>query len=358
MAGIFVSYRRSDTTGYAGRLVDELERQFPGHQLFRDVESIEAGSDFVEAIDRALQASSALLVLIGPRWLDAVDAKGKRRLEDARDFVRLEIAAALQSGVKVIPVLVDGAQMPAEEKLPADIQRLARRQAHELTDRRWDYDVDQLFDQLGRIQGIERERPEGAEIPAARRAPTPASGTWLKVGAGALATVVGLGVFGFFSDSPSTPATAMSSPQGLAVEAAQPVAAPQPAVPQAATPASAPEPTRLVEPVAQRVAAQLPAPSTTLPNVAGLWRSTQGDGIYFEQDRQEVAVLAGDASANHGFIGGGTIQGRQVVLALTHLQSGAPIRMELDVSPDGQRMTGVGTVAGNGHQERIILVRQ
>ncbi len=355
MAGIFVSYRRSDTTGYAGRLVDELERQFPGHQLFRDVESIEAGSDFVEAIDRALQASSALLVLIGPRWLDAVDANGKRRLEDAKDFVRLEIAAALQSGVKVIPVLVDGAQMPAEEKLPANIQRLARRQAHELTDRRWDYDVDQLFDQLGRIPGIERERPEGAEIPAARRAPARASGTWLKVGAGALATIVGLGLFGFFSDSPTAP-TPVS--QSFAPESVAPAVVPQEEPSRPAVPAAAPTPATHQEPAARPVALQVSAPSATLPNVAGLWRSTQGDGIYFEQDKQEVAVLAGDASANHGFIGGGTIQGRQVVLALTHLQSGAPIRMELDVSPDGQRMTGVGTVGGNGHQERIILVRQ
>lgn len=358
MAGIFVSYRRSDTTGYAGRLVDELERQFPGHQLFRDVESIEAGSDFVEAIDRALQASSALLVLIGPRWLDAVDANGKRRLEDPRDFVRLEIAAALQSGVKVIPVLVDGAQMPVEEKLPADIQRLARRQAHELTDRRWDYDVDQLFDQLGRIPGIQRERPEGEESPVARRAPRRGSGTWLKVGAGALATVVGLGVFGFFSDSPSAPTPEPRATQTLSPEPASPVVAPQAEAPRPAPPAAAPVRATSVEPAAQPVALQLAAVTDRPPNVAGLWRSTQGDGMYFEQDKQEVAVLAGDASANHGFIGGGTIQGRQLVLALTHLQSGAPIRMQLDVSPDGQRMTGVGTVGSNGHQERIILVRQ
>jgi hypothetical protein len=111
--------------------MDDMQEEFVPEQIFRDIEAIEAGADFIEVIDQAVGSCAILLVLIGPRWLGATDSKGNRRLEDPNDFVRLEITAALtRHGIKVIPVLVGGATMPAAEDLPGPIKPLARYQAH------------------------------------------------------------------------------------------------------------------------------------------------------------------------------------------------------------------------------------
>src|SRR5688572_2423484 len=101
MAGIFFSYRRSDSAGYTGRLMDDLKSQFPDNEVFRDVEAIEAGADFVEAIDAAVKSCSVLLAVIGPRWLSVTDNGGRRRIDDPNDFVRLELASALRRNVRV-----------------------------------------------------------------------------------------------------------------------------------------------------------------------------------------------------------------------------------------------------------------
>jgi hypothetical protein len=144
MTRIFISYRRQDARGDAGRLADDLGEEFGEERIFRDVEDIEAGADFVEAIEEAVASANVMLVVIGPSWLESKDSSGKRRLDDPRDFVRLEIVAAFKRKVRVVPVLVGDARMPTEEELPEAIRALARRQAHELSDHRWDYDVGEL----------------------------------------------------------------------------------------------------------------------------------------------------------------------------------------------------------------------
>lgn len=147
MARFFLSYRRDDSAGFAGRLADDLEVTFGTGTVFRDVDDIHPGEDFVQAIDSHMKAVGVVLVMIGPRWL-AVGADGTRRLDDERDFVRSEIAAALGSGRPVIPLLVGGATMPAEANLPADIADLARRQAVVLSDSGWRGDVERLVTSL------------------------------------------------------------------------------------------------------------------------------------------------------------------------------------------------------------------
>ena len=147
---IFVSYRREDARGDAGRLTDRLKQHFGDKQIFRDVEAIEPGLDFVESISNAVGACAVLLAIIGPNWLKTVDAAGQRRLDDPHDFVRLEVSAALNRGIRVVPVLVGGAPMPNAEELPEPLRSLARRQAHELSDSRWDFDVQHLIETLER----------------------------------------------------------------------------------------------------------------------------------------------------------------------------------------------------------------
>jgi len=157
---IFVSYRREDARGDAGRLTDRLKQHFGDKQIFRDVEAIEAGLDFVESISSAVGACAVLLAIIGPNWLKALDASGQRRLDDPHDFVRLEVSAALNRGIRVVPVLVGGAPMPTAEQLPEPLQSLARRQAHELSDSRWDFDVQHLIETLERAGIKAMPKPE------------------------------------------------------------------------------------------------------------------------------------------------------------------------------------------------------
>ncbi len=164
---IFISYRREDTAGYAGRIVDDLQERLPGVTIFRDIETIPAGEDFVVAIQRALAGSRVLLALIGPEWLTAKNADGQRRLDDPGDFVRTEIAVALAQGHLVIPVLLQDAELPREEELPEPLRPLLRRQAIELSDRHWERDIAVLADRLRDALNIPAEEP-GVRPPGAR----------------------------------------------------------------------------------------------------------------------------------------------------------------------------------------------
>jgi hypothetical protein len=162
MARLFISYRRKDSSGYAQTLHENLLQAFPELEVFRDLESIAAGEDFVDAIERELDRCNVVLVLIGPHWLGMTDAQGKRRIDNPLDHVRTEIARAMKRrDVRVIPVLVGGAVMPDPEQLPDELQPLGRRNAHEMTDKRWQYDFGELCGVLERLPGIpQRVHPD------------------------------------------------------------------------------------------------------------------------------------------------------------------------------------------------------
>lgn len=151
---VFISYRRDDAAGYAGRLEEALEQRVGRGSVFRDVLDIAPGDDFVSAIRARLSGAQGVLVLIGPRWAGS-EAPGPRRIDDPADFVRLEVAEALASGARVVPVLLPGAEMPAEADLPEPLKPLARRNALRLNDEHWQADVDRLADAVG----LPRRRP-------------------------------------------------------------------------------------------------------------------------------------------------------------------------------------------------------
>jgi TIR domain len=144
MSGIFISYRRDDSEGQAGRLFEGLKARFGQDRVFIDVAGIEPGRDFRRIIDEHVSSCDVLLALIGKNWLHAADKDRRRRLDSPEDFVRLEIAAALRRDISVIPVLVQGAAMPSKEELPPDLQALAWRNAAELRHTRWDADFAEL----------------------------------------------------------------------------------------------------------------------------------------------------------------------------------------------------------------------
>lgn len=147
MTRIFISYRRDDTGGYAGRLEDALEGALGRDAVFRDVQDIAPGDDFVAAIRQRLKGADTVLVLIGPRWAGRL-ADGRRRIDDAGDFVRMEAVAALGAPLRVIPVLLAGATMPSESDLPEPLKPLARRNAFVLSDAGWHDDFVRLLASL------------------------------------------------------------------------------------------------------------------------------------------------------------------------------------------------------------------
>ncbi len=144
MSATFISYRRNDSAGHTGRLYDHLCKALGEESVFRDIDTIKPGTDFVQAVREGIECCSSLIVVIGNQWLTAKDDSG-RRLDHPLDYVRLEIASALKQGIQVIPVLVEGAKMPDPEDLPDEISTLARLQALQLSDDRWDYDVGRLI---------------------------------------------------------------------------------------------------------------------------------------------------------------------------------------------------------------------
>lgn len=146
MAGVFISYRRDDSQGFAGRLADDLGERLGAERVFRDVE-IPVGRDFTDVLHRAIAASDLLLVVIGPHWIDPVEGHASRLFEP-NDWVRTEVEAAFKQGKQIVPVLVGNARMPSAESLPPSIRQLAVLQAATLCDRDWDHDVDVLADHL------------------------------------------------------------------------------------------------------------------------------------------------------------------------------------------------------------------
>jgi hypothetical protein len=142
---IFLCYRRDDTRWVAGRLYDELRQRYGREQVFQDITAIRPGIRYTDQIQEEISRCDVLVVVMGEGWLLAADPQGRRRLDSPRDLVRLEIAAALQRDIPIIPVLVQRASMPADVDLPDDIADLTLYHACEVTDTRWDYDVGVLL---------------------------------------------------------------------------------------------------------------------------------------------------------------------------------------------------------------------
>ena len=134
---VFISYRRDDCGGHAGRLYDKLCQHFGADRIFMDIDTIELGEDFKKAIEDAVGSCDVLLALIGKNWLSSTSDGTSRRLDKKDDFVRLEIATALKRGIRVIPILVQGAAMPSAEDLPNGLREMSSRNALSISDLHW-----------------------------------------------------------------------------------------------------------------------------------------------------------------------------------------------------------------------------
>lgn len=205
MPGVFISYRREDSAGYAGRLFDILSSHFGRQNTFMDLDTIQGGDDFTSVIDQKIDVSDVLIAVIGSHWLTVKGQDGNRRLDDPKDFVRIEISRALERGIRVIPVLVGGAAVPAPEDLPEALRPLCERQALEIRDAHFHPDAQVLIELL---QKALRANGGGASRKK-----------WLSVILGAAAVVLlGSGILVWKSNrlvaGPQAKPAASASPQG------------------------------------------------------------------------------------------------------------------------------------------------
>lgn len=293
MDGIFISYRRDDSAGYAGRLYDRLSAHFGADQVFMDVEGIELGTDFVTAIEQAVSSCKVLVVVIGDEWLSTTDPAGRRRLEDPNDFVRLETRVALEREIRVVPVLVGGALMPRADELPEELKSLARRQAIEISHKQWEASTRELIRALNTMLGKRADagvtEPGGVTdalqetqafkgTTASPAEPPDKDRGWLRwagMGAGVLALglwVVWPGENGSKPQVASTTlltAEAPRAPETPVVVAVAPAPAPAPAATATATPAAAAAPVALAPPPVIAAAAPIkPRPAASAGTTA------------------------------------------------------------------------------------------
>jgi hypothetical protein len=134
----------TDAAAWAGRIHDRLTSRFGREQVFIDVDDIEPGVDFVKTLSDRVGNCDALVAIIGKRWLTIRERCFRKRLDNPNDYVRIEIEAALERGIRVIPILVDGAGMPREVALPRGLKALARRSGIEISHARFDSDCERL----------------------------------------------------------------------------------------------------------------------------------------------------------------------------------------------------------------------
>lgn len=167
---VFISYRRADSAGWAGRVSDRLAATFGADRVFVDVASIRPGTDFTQAIDEALARAAAVVVVIGPAWTRVTDDTGRPRLQDPDDLVAVEVDRALSSGAAVLPVLVDGAAAPTAADLPDGLAALATRQALPVRADTFDHDMDRL------VAAIRAAMPADAPSPTALTPPADVPG--------------------------------------------------------------------------------------------------------------------------------------------------------------------------------------
>jgi hypothetical protein len=189
MPRVFLSYRREDASGHAGRLYDLLAARYGATHVFMDIDAIPLGSEFRETINRAVASCDVLIALIGRDWLDARDADGRRRLDDPDDFVRREIEAALAAGVVVVPASVQGAEFPRPGALPESLVPLTRRQGFQLSDAGWQDDVQRLIRRLEAVPAQQQAGARPVERPPSVSPRRPGRRALAAAGLGGLAVV-------------------------------------------------------------------------------------------------------------------------------------------------------------------------
>ena len=196
---IFISYRRADSGGETGRLVDLMLQHFNADQIFMDVENLEPGMDFTEALVKNLKKCHVMLVMIGRHWLGEKNEAGLNRMQLEDDWVRREIETALKRNIRVIPVLVDDGVLPNKSSIPESMHPLLNRQTHTIYHATFRDDAERLIEVLKRI-GITGKHEKVVDE---KQGPKP---NWLKLaGITVLVFAAGWAIWNWVNKTPDTP---------------------------------------------------------------------------------------------------------------------------------------------------------
>lgn len=335
---IFISYRVNDTAGETGRLVDSLKQYFDEDQIFMDIDKIEPGVDFTEVISKSLGSCDVLLAIIGPNWLGTRDTQQAPRIHQPNDWVRLEISSALQRNIRVVPVLVDGAELPLEQDLPADLQPLLKRQAYEISNKRWKYDTEQLVRFLVKLGITPKPSVYGtAASKKEKRTWWAANSWWVFTLCGfMLAILIGLSV----SDSNADTANSKNNP---------------PANNQSRQTTDNTQ-TQNTYPV-NNTQSYDNSPAYTGNDVSGIWIEQDAQPSVFEIVQNGNSITARVYMNNQLLSEGvGTIDNRNVLLKIDLL--GVVTQLNLTLSPDKMYLNGNYFVQITGDTQPIKLKKQ
>lgn len=329
---IFISYRVKDTQAATGRLVDALKQHFDDDQIFLDIDKIEPGLDFTVVISKYLDSSDVMLVIIGPDWMAYNTERNSYRINEPNDWVRLEIATALQRNIRVVPVLLEGAALPDEELLTDDLKPLLRRQSYEISNKRWKYDSEQLIGFLKKILG-QTPKPEPRPTPAP---PVPKKSKtiyWLIGGAIVLLGIIG-NIVSENDNKRTDPVPGGNESQVQNNNAIQPAH------------------TRAIE---------NNAPEQTA-DISGKWFDPNGKGTYvFSQNNEQLSLAVYAITGEQTGEGSGTIKGKSARIRLMVSANGLQIpgELNLEVSTSEIEMNGriILTQNGSSYSEEIYIQR-
>lgn len=333
---VFISYRVHDSEADTGRLVDALKQVFYDEQIFMDIEKLEPGVDFTQAITRSLESCDVLLAVIGPEWAGVANQNGVTRINLPSDWVRIELEAALNRNIRLIPVLVRDASLPGQHELPGSLHPLLNRQAHEISRTRWKYDTDRLIATLLKI-GIQ---PKPRPVPFQPDSSKGGAGKWIVMG---LAGIVLLVLIVFLLNKPGNKNdnTALKT---TAAEITDPLSTGSATVPEEKRQTELPVSTQSEEPLAKPQDEVV----KTNKNVEGSWYDAASMYNTFITQNGSVlelrtVALAGGQTGE----GTGTIDGNKVKFEI-QLYGIGTIPGTGTISADGQVMNGNFLIEENG----------
>ncbi len=317
---IFISYRVQDTAGETGRLVDSLKQSFEEDQIFMDIDKLEPGVDFTKVISKSLESCDVMLAIIGPNWAGSKNAAGVSRINLPNDWVRLELSTALKRDIRVVPVLVDGATLPDEEELPEDLHSLLRRQTHEISNKRWRYDTEQLVAFLQQSIGIQTKKIATVQQPR-----TSGMQVWVKALIGGLAFLGLILIVALVMDQGSKKEEVKPEPTNVYTEPNK-------------------DPVKLVDPEPAPVVEEPEQPA----RVDGNWyEASSGITIAISQQGANMGVLTYFNGQNTGS-GSGTVTGNRLRFRVQTFYPVVVIDGTGEISNDGSTMEGNVTTTNNG----------
>lgn len=334
---IFISYRRQDTAGEAGRLADSLKQNYDASQIFMDIDTIEPGVDFVDVINRAVSSCEVLLAIIGPAWVHITDARENRRLDDPHDFIRLEISSALKRNIRVIPVLVDGAKMPVKEDLPSELKDLSRRNAHEISNTRWAYDVEQLLKILYKVIGPPANAKKDPK-PIHRSSKSNSKVPLLIVGL-LIAFTITFIILNTEDDTYNPDVTQQAIERSSLGSSSEPASE---------TMGKKSTPTRINTEETIQEPSQETEAQESYQLIEGTW--TESSGSYFVMEQEETYISLTEYNAFDVEVGyaDGNIRGNQVLLDYSNTLLGISANINLTLSANGRELSGKITENSSG----------